>query len=69
MPEDISDPRIDPDGTNGWATLNLDIGGRFNEAFDWNLGLHNLLDERYRVHASGFDAPGFGLTFGLRGHF
>ena len=68
-PEDISDPRIDPDGTSGWATLNLDLGGRLNEAFDWNLGLHNILDERYRVHASGFDAPGFGLAFGLRGHF
>jgi outer membrane receptor protein involved in Fe transport len=49
--------------------LNLDLGGRLNEAFDWNLGLHNILDERYRVHASGFDAPGFGLAFGLRGHF
>jgi hemoglobin/transferrin/lactoferrin receptor protein len=68
-PEDIGDPRIDPDGTSAWATLNLDLGGRLNEAFDWNLGLHNLLDERYRVHASGFDAPGFGLVFGLRGHF
>ncbi|MCH2105635.1 MAG: TonB-dependent receptor [Planctomycetes bacterium] len=68
-PEDVSDPRIDPDGTDNWATLNLDVGGRLNEAFDWNVGLHNLLDERYRVHASGFDAPGFGLVFGLRGHF
>jgi outer membrane receptor protein involved in Fe transport len=68
-PEDISDPRIHPDGTSGWATLNMDLGGRLNEAFDWSLGLHNILDERYRIHASGFDAPGFGLTFGLRGHF
>ena len=68
-PEDVNDPRIDPDGTDGWMTLNLDTGGRINEAFDWNIGLHNLLDERYRVHASGFDAPGFGLVFGLRGHF
>ena len=68
-PEDVSDPRIDPDGTDNWATLNLDLGGRLNESFDWNVGLHNLLDERYRVHASGFDAPGFGLVFGLRGHF
>jgi len=68
-PEDVSDPRIDPNGTSGWATLNLDLGGRLNEAFDWNVGLHNILDESYRVHASGFDAPGFGLVFGLRGHF
>jgi len=68
-PEDVNDPRIDPDGTDNWATLNIDVGGRLNEAFDWNIGLHNLLDERYRVHASGFDAPGFGLVFGLRGHF
>jgi len=68
-PEDVSDPRIDPEGTENWVTLNVDVGGRLNEAFDWNVGLHNLLDERYRVHASGFDAPGFGLVFGLRGHF
>ena len=68
-PEDVSDPRIDPDGTDNWATLNLDLGGRMNESFDWNIGLHNLLDERYRVHASGFDSPGFGLVFGVRGHF
>lgn len=68
-PEDVNDPRIDPDGTDAWMTLNLDTGGRINEAFDWNVGLHNLLDERYRVHASGFDAPGFGLVFGIRGHF
>jgi len=68
-PEDVQDPRIDPEGTDAWMALHLDAGGRLSEGLDWSVGLHNLLDERYRVHASGVDAPGFGLIFGLRGHF
>lgn len=66
-PEDESDPRIDPDGTPGWATLDLDLGGPIAETktCSWSLGLHNLLDESYRVHGSGVDAPGFNVVVGL----
>lgn len=65
-PGDISDPRIDPDGTPGWAVLDLGFEGRLG-VWDgtWNLVLQNLLDRNYRVHGSGFDAPGFGATLQL----
>ncbi len=67
-PEDESDPRIDPDGTDGWVVVNLECGGPLGDptrGSTWNLGLLNVLDESYRIHGSGFDAPGVGLVAGL----
>ncbi len=68
-PQDLDDPRIDPNGTDGWVTLDLDLGGPIGGAAsnsNWLIGLHNLLDEEYRVHGSGLDGPGFGIVVGLR---
>ena len=67
-PGDIGDPRIDPRGSAGWAIVNVDFGGplRGLDGGSWQLGVHNLFDRSYRVHASGFDGPGLGLVFGLR---
>jgi outer membrane receptor protein involved in Fe transport len=70
-PEDESDPRIDPEGTGGWARLDLDLEGPLDPTDSrararWHLGVHNLLDASYRVHASGLDAPGFGVILGVR---
>ncbi|MCZ6596454.1 MAG: TonB-dependent receptor [Planctomycetota bacterium] len=67
-PQDRTDPRIDPAGTPGWAVLNVDVGGRLGgegSRSSWRLGLHNVFDKEYRVHASGFDAPGRGLVVGI----
>ena len=64
-PQDVTDPRIDPNGTPGWVTLNLDLGGRIDDSSSWWAGVHNILDEEYRVHGSGFDAPGIGFVVGL----
>jgi hemoglobin/transferrin/lactoferrin receptor protein len=64
-PQDVSDPRINPGGTPGWATLNFEFGGAINEASDWWVGLHNILDNGYRIHASGVDSPGARLVFGM----
>ncbi|MBL8863072.1 MAG: TonB-dependent receptor [Planctomycetes bacterium] len=66
-PDDLSDPRIDPDGTESWGRVDLDLGGPLGKhgGSRWNLGLHNLLDEAYRVHGSGLDAPGFGVVVGV----
>ena len=67
-PNDESDPRIDPDGTDGWYVVNLDVGGPIGDparASTWTLGLHNAFDYEYRVHGSGFDGPGIGLVAGL----
>ncbi len=67
-PEDLLDPRIDPNGTDAWATLDLDFGGPLGAAdasSHWKLGLHNLFDADYRVHGTGFDAPGASFVLGL----
>ena len=65
----MSDPRIDPEGTPGWNTWNVDFGGATSFGADWWIGFHNILDRRYRVHASGFDAPGVSVVVGLRATF
>jgi len=55
---DRSDPRINPNGTAGWATLNARIGWRVNAHFDLALRGENLADKRYREHGTGLDEPG-----------
>lgn len=57
-PRDAVDPRINPDGTAGWATLGLRAAWRPIDELNFSLGVDNLMDRRYREHASGFDAPG-----------
>jgi outer membrane receptor protein involved in Fe transport len=54
---DRVDPRIDPMGTDAWATLHAGAAVRLGD-FDVALRVDNLLDARYREHASGTDAPG-----------
>jgi hemoglobin/transferrin/lactoferrin receptor protein len=58
-PGDLGDPRINPDGTPGWSTLNARVGFALSETASVSLRLENLLDRRYREHASGIDEPGF----------
>lgn len=67
-PRDVADPRIDPTGTDGWATINLHVQWAARDNVDLGLRLENLLDEAYREHGSGLDAPGFnvGLWADLR---
>ncbi len=67
-PFDLIDTRIDNDGTDGWVRLDLDLGGPFGppeSGASWRLSLLNITDEAYRVHGSGFDAPGFGVVAGV----
>jgi outer membrane receptor protein involved in Fe transport len=75
-PDDESDPRIDPDGTEGWAVVDFDLGGPLGDPAavsggraraTWTVGAHNVFDENYRIHGSGFDAAGRSLVVGL--HF
>lgn len=60
--DDLSDVRIDPDGTAGWATANLRLAWSPEERWRLQLALNNLLDKPYREHGSGIDAPGLGMT-------
>ena len=63
---DRRDPRIDADGTPGWATLNVRIRWSYDDRWQFRLGFENLLDKHYRNHGSGIDAPGRSLQASLR---
>jgi outer membrane receptor protein involved in Fe transport len=58
-PRDAIDPRIDPDGTAGWATWNARVAWRPHDDLTLSLRLENLGDKRYREHGTGLDEPGF----------
>ena len=58
---DLQDPRIDPQGTDSWATANVRATWSPDDRWFVRLSALNVLDERYRVHGSGIDAPGRNL--------
>lgn len=60
-PRDVRDPRINPDGTAGWGTLNATVQWQPNNYLRLGLNFLNLLDRKYRVHGSGVDAVGRSL--------
>ncbi|MHC4202309.1 MAG: TonB-dependent receptor plug domain-containing protein, partial [Planctomycetota bacterium] len=63
---DVADKlRIPPGGTPGWATLNIRGGMMLSESLTLTLGACNLTDKRYRIHGSGLDAPGRGVSVGI----
>ena len=55
---DLVDPRVNPQGTAGWATLNARVSWRASEHFNLSLRAENLGDKHYREHGSGLDEPG-----------
>lgn len=57
-PRDAVDPRINPNGTGGWATLNLRADWRIFDGLGVAVRAENLADKRYREHGSGLDEPG-----------
>lgn len=59
---DVADPRMNPEGTASWWVLNLRARRPLGERLLLTLGVDNVLDERYREHGSGIDAPGRGLV-------
>ena len=63
---DVGDPRINPDGTAGWATLAASLHWKTLRGLQLSLGFDNILDKRYRVHGSGVDAPGRNLLLRIR---
>ena len=59
--EDRQDLRIPEGGTPGWKTLNLRLGYVLTPRLHLRAAVMNLLDENYREHLSGFNAPGRNL--------
>jgi outer membrane receptor protein involved in Fe transport len=57
-PRDIDDPRIHPEGTSGWGSLNVLTSWQATASLEIGLKLENLTDRAYREHGSGIDAPG-----------
>ncbi|HEY1075567.1 MAG TPA: TonB-dependent receptor [Fontimonas sp.] len=62
--DDQGDTRIDPNGTPGWATVNLRLGWTPVEALSLQLDGINLLDQAYREHGSGIDGEAVGVIVG-----
>ncbi len=58
-PRDQLDPRIDPNGTPGWATANLHVQWQASGSLLLGLRLDNLFDRDYREYGSGINAIGF----------
>jgi len=58
--------RIDPAGTNGWIALGARLYWEPDPKWQLSLTLDNLFDEEYRVHGSGLDAPGRGVSVSAR---
>ncbi|HQQ94128.1 MAG TPA: TonB-dependent receptor [Bacteroidia bacterium] len=50
----------------GWFTLNVRIGYNITRNLRFNLACENLSDNRYRVFASGVNAPGRNFIISLR---
>ena len=55
-----------PEGSIGWYTLNLKANYQFNEHFNLNAGLENMMDTHYRPDSSGISAPGRNFILAFR---
>jgi len=56
--DDLDDPRIPPEGTPGWFTLNLRGGVTLRQSLIVQIACENILDRNYREHGSGVNGPG-----------
>lgn len=58
-----------PDGMPNWFTLNVKAAYQFNKYLQMQLEINNLLDQNYRVFASGINAPGVNSVLTLRASY
>ncbi len=56
-------------GSPAWYTLNIKGAYQINKYLQIQLGLENILDQNYRIFASGISAPGRNFIVSLRGRF
>ncbi|MGV6852512.1 MAG: TonB-dependent receptor plug domain-containing protein [bacterium] len=63
---DLTDPRIDPNGTAGWTTTEVRLSSPLHaSATQWHIGVSNVFNKAYREHGSGGDAAGIGILLGV----
>jgi iron complex outermembrane receptor protein/hemoglobin/transferrin/lactoferrin receptor protein len=62
---DMADPRIPDGGTPAYGVIDFRVGANWNNGMRATLAVENVLDVRYRVHGSGVDGPGLGVTVAL----
>ncbi|MBM3859100.1 MAG: TonB-dependent receptor [Verrucomicrobia bacterium] len=55
---DLTDNRIPPGGTPGYAVFTVRGGWRINQYANLTVALENIADKDYRVHGSGVNEPG-----------
>ncbi len=68
-PRDVSDPRINPAGTAGYATTNVAATWNVREELDLRLSAENLADRKYREHGTGLDEAGRSFGVGIDWRF
>ena len=70
-PGDVSDARIPPGGTPGFAVVDLWCGITVADKLLITAKLHNIADSRYRIHGSSLYGPGRGvaITVGYKADF
>lgn len=56
-------------GMPSWFTLNIRATYQFNRFASIQIAMENILDQHYRVFASGVSAPGRNLVVTLRGYY
>ncbi len=56
-------------GMPSWYTLNLRAGYHFNRFLNLQVGVENIMDQHYRLFASGISAPGRNIIATLRASF
>ena len=66
---DVRDVRINPLGTAGWTILGARLTWDYAQDWQVTFDLDNLLDQKYREHGSGLDAPGINASVSLRHRF
>ncbi|MBX7044398.1 MAG: TonB-dependent receptor [Ignavibacteria bacterium] len=65
--DNLADATVD--GMPGWWTLNLRTGYQVTKSLNIQFDVENILDQNYRVFASGISAPGRNFVFSLKGNF
>ena len=68
-PRDLTDPRINPAGTAGYATTNIAATWNVRDQLDLRLSAENLADRKYREHGTGLDEAGRSFGVGIDWRF